>query len=206
MEVGDIDGVKCGVFEISIPKISSVIIIVLCIIATSESGQRAMALNKLSVPHDELMHLEKRIHDALNNERKKRGLPSLSWDEKLHRIARKYSQDMEQRNFFSHDDPDGRCFSDRYRAELFKCRIRVGNTICGGAENISLLHLNKSFYKHGKISINSDTEDEIVEEVVKGWMSSKGHRENILTSYFKRQGIGIALSREGKVYVTENFC
>lgn len=194
-------------FEKALLKIISVILIVLCVVAILESSERDTRSNRLSGPYADVTHLEEKIHNMVNKEREKKGLPVLLWDKSLHSVARKYSQDMEQRNFFSHDDPEGRNFYDRYKAARFECRIRVGDTTCLGAENISQVRLNNSsFYKGGKPLPNSDTEDEIAESVVKAWMSSKNHGRNILTPYFKRHGIGVALSVDGKVYVTENFC
>ena len=178
----------------------SVVVSVLCVVAVLESSERDTRADGVDVTH-----LEKKIHDLLNKERGKMGLPVLLWDESLHSIARKYSQDMEHRNFFSHNDPEGRSFCDRYKAALFECKIRAGDTICLGAENISQVHLS-AFYKDGKTVLDSKAEDKMAESVVKGWMSSINHRQNILTPYFKRQGIGVAISDDGKVYVTENFC
>ena len=37
-------------------------------------------------------------------------------------------------------------------------------------------------------------------------MSSEGHRENVLKRGFERQGIGVAITAGGKVYVTQDFC
>jgi uncharacterized protein YkwD len=37
-------------------------------------------------------------------------------------------------------------------------------------------------------------------------MSSEGHRENVLKRDFDRQGIGVAITRGGKVFVTQNLC
>jgi uncharacterized protein YkwD len=172
-----------------------------------EGGQRGTIPHRISGANAGLTHLEKKIHNMINAERKKQGLPALLWDEDLHSIARKHSQDMERRNFFSHDDPEGRNFSDRYKDALFECRIRTGEAICRGGENISMMYLdNPSFVGYGKTFLDSDTEDRIAESVVKRWIASKNHRANILTPYFRRQGIGVAISGEGKVYVTEDFC
>ncbi len=194
-------------FEKAFLKIISIILSVLCVVAIVESSERDTRSNRLSGQHADVTRLEKKIHNMINKEREKRGLPLLLWDESLHSIARKYSRDMVRRNFFSHDDPDGRSFCDRYRAARFECSIKVGDTICLGAENISQDNLdNSSVYKGGKTFLNINTEDEIADSVVKRWMRSKSHRRNILTPYFKRQGIGVALSEDGKVYVTENFC
>ena len=46
----------------------------------------------------------------------------------------------------------------------------------------------------------------IAETTVKGWMNSPGHRKNILTPHWRSEGIGIAISPDDKVYITENFC
>jgi uncharacterized protein YkwD len=194
-------------FKKALPAVISVILSVLCVAAILESSERDTASGQLPGRHADVIRLEKKIHTMINKEREKKGLPALSWDESLHKIARKYSQDMERRNFFSHYDPEGRCFTDRYKDASFECRVRVGHTVCSGAENISQFHLNNpSLYRDGKFFLHSDMEDKIARSVVKGWMSSRGHRENILTPYFRRQGIGAALSDDGKVYVTENFC
>ena len=37
-------------------------------------------------------------------------------------------------------------------------------------------------------------------------MNSPGHRENILTGVFDREGIGVEITQDYKVYVTQNFC
>ena len=183
------------------------ILCVLCITGNSQSKERD-ALSDRSFRSDiDITQLEKKIHDLVNKERAKRGQSVLSWDKSLHKVARKYSQDMIERNFFSHNDPEGSSFYNRYKAEGIECRIRVGDTTCLGAENIAQDNLHSSyFYKNGERFSNWKTEGEIAESVVKLWMNSKGHRANILTPYFKRQGIGVAFSDDGKVYVTENFC
>lgn len=188
-------------------KITSVILSVLCTVAILESSGGDTGPNRLYGPNADATCLEIKIHNMINKEREKKGLPGLLWDESLHGIARKYSQDMVQRKFFSHNDPDGKTFIDRFKAAGFECKIKAGDTICLGAENISQDNFNSSSLSgDGKTSFESDKEDEIAESVVRRWMNSKGHRQNILTRYFKRQGIGIALSDDGKVYITADFC
>jgi uncharacterized protein YkwD len=183
------------------------ILCVLCITGEAQSKERNALSRRSSGSDIDITRLEKKIHDLVNKERAKRGLSALSWNESLRKAAGKYSKAMAERNFFSHNDPDGRSFYDRYKAEGFECRIRSGDTICLGAENIAQDNLYSSyFYKDGERFFNWKTEDQIAESVVKRWMNSNGHRANILTPYFKRQGIGVAFSDDGKVYVTENFC
>ena len=47
--------------------------------------------------------------------------------------------------------------------------------------------------------------DDITNSTVQGWMNSPGHRENILNSNYFSEGIGISISTNGHVYITENF-
>jgi len=191
------------------------LVIVFCMGCPAEGGQRDYRYSRparggaaeTQRPEIVVKRLEKKIHNLINGERKKRGLSELEWSESLNRIARRYSQDMAERNFFSHNDPEGRCFTDRYQEEGYPCKIKVGNTTCLGAENIAQDNLYRSIlYRNGVPSYDWNTEDEIAASIVKGWMNSKAHRENILTPYFKHQGIGLSISDDGKVYVTQNFC
>jgi uncharacterized protein YkwD len=174
----------------------------------SKTKKTASAPRSEGRKHDiDISRLEKKIHDLINLERKKKGLQGLSWNASLNRIARRYSRDMAGRRFFSHNDPEGRSFMDRYKEEGFACKLKNGNATCYGAENIAQDNLYSSVvYLNGAPSYTWNIEDKIAASVVKRWMESKGHRENILTSYFKRQGIGVAVSDDGKVYVAENFC
>ncbi len=189
--------------------------IVFCIVCPSEAREREPQssqtaryyLPEKQRPDIEIPRLEKKIHDLINAERRKKGLSALQWNKSLNRIARRYSQDMAERNFFSHNDPEGRCFMDRYGEEGFTCKLKVGHATCLGAENIGQDNLYKSIhYLNGVPSYDWNTEDEIAASIVKLWMNSKGHRENILTPYFERQGIGLSISDDGKVFVTQNFC
>ena len=187
--------------------ISAFILCVLYITGIAESREKDALSYRSSGPDIDIAQLENKIHDLVNKERAKRGLSALLKDKSLGKVARKYSQDMVERNFFSHNDPDGRCFYDRYKAEGFVCSIKTGNTTCLGAENIAQAILySSSVYKEGKTFYSWKTEEKIAESVVKLWMSSKGHKTNILTPYFKRQGIGVVFSDDGKAYITENFC
>lgn len=157
-------GENVNMFDKVLLKLISVILCLLCTVAALKSSERDARADRLSGPHAEVTHLEKKIHTLINKERAKKGLKPLLWDGSLHRIARKYSQDMVQRNFFSHDDPDGRTFYDRYKAARFECRITVRDTTCLGAENIAQDNLySSSFYKDGKTFYNSNTEDQVAE-------------------------------------------
>ena len=47
--------------------------------------------------------------------------------------------------------------------------------------------------------------DHVAKDAVNGWMDSPGHRKNILTPEFDREGIGVKVSAFS-IYITQNFC
>jgi len=152
-----------------------------------------------------IMEIEKKIHDQVNAERTKHGLSPVRFDMKLTEIARAYSQQMARENFFSHYDPQGNDFTDRYNAAAFNCAIRQGENVHTGSENLFLIHVGKWISPFGSV-LEYYTTDEIAHEVVKGWMNSPSHRDNILTAFWQSEGIGLTIAKDGKIYVTENFC
>ncbi|MBU4034367.1 MAG: CAP domain-containing protein [Proteobacteria bacterium] len=162
-------------------------------------------------PAIDIARLESRIHDLINLERKNAGLPDLAWNQALQQIARDYSQDMATRNFFSHTDPEGRTFVERYRRAGFKCAIRkgffFGMSTNRGGENIAYNHLSSAILRRkGQTLTSGDAEDQFAAAVVRQWMTSASHRRNILTRDFRREGIGVAIGKDGKVLITQNFC
>jgi len=151
--------------------------------------------------------LEKRIHAMINRERTAHGLSPLAWDKALSRIARGHSKDMAGRGFFSHDSPEGRDFLFRYRQQGYTCALRIGNTIHTGAENIALNGLYRSITTINGVAYHEwNTAEQIALSTVQGWMNSQGHRKNILTPHWLNQGIGVFISTDDKVYITQNFC
>jgi len=163
----------------------------------------------LELRNDSLV-LERKIHDLINEQRIENGLSPLIWDENLAKIARYHSEDMARRNYFSHVSPEGEDLEARYKKFSYLCRISAGNLIYSGGENIFLTHIYSLYYYDpltGEVtgyvfnSINN-----ISYEVVNGWMNSPGHRQNILTPFFLREGIGVYVDSDGEIYITEDFC
>jgi uncharacterized protein YkwD len=151
--------------------------------------------------------LEQRIHDLVNQERRKHGLAPLAWDGALARIARSHSADMAKRGYFSHDSPEGHDFSQRYRTGGYSCSIQVGATVHLGGENIFQNNRYDSVTTmNGRAYYDWNSESDIAGSTVRGWMDSPGHRKNILTPYWQREGIGVRLTPENKIYITQNFC
>lgn len=153
--------------------------------------------------------LEQEIHKLVNQERQKHGLNLLIVDTNLADIARGHSKDMAQRNFFSHETPEGKTPTDRGKLACYNSRKDYGNYYTYGlAENIFMSNLYQSItYYNGVPQYNWMSQNEIAKSTINGWMSSPGHRKNILTSTYDKEGIGVAVSLErNEVYVTQNFC
>jgi uncharacterized protein YkwD len=171
------------------------------------SRQKSPLPGRENQPKLDLSSLEKRIHDLINKERQKHGLSTIRWDDALKRIAQKHSADMAKRNYFSHTSPEGRDFSYRYIKSGYACAITIENRIYKGGENLFQNNLYTSVTTVNGVSYYDwNTLEDIAETTVEGWMNSPGHRKNILTPVWLREGIGVSIAPDDKVYITENFC
>ncbi len=159
-------------------------------------------------PDIDIRQLEDRTRQLINAERVKRGLNPLEHVEKIRLIARAHSEDMAERNYFSHDTPEGLDPTDRGRNVGYNCHKDCGSYFSFGlAENIFQGGLWSAItYINGVPIHNWLTLEEIATEAIEGWMNSKGHRENILDSSYDRTGMGIAIVDDDNVYFTQNFC
>lgn len=120
---------------------------------------------------------EKKAIELMNADRIANGLPTLKVNSNLVGLAERYAQDMINRNFFSHYDPEGRSPFDRMR--------QAGISYRSAGENLAI---NRS-----------------VEAAEKAFMNSSGHRANILNANFTEIGIGVKYSPGGSVYVVQEF-
>jgi uncharacterized protein YkwD len=125
--------------------------------------------------------VENRILRLANEERRKNRQRPLIWDEKLAEAARRHSLRMAARGVMSHDDPERGGLRERLSASGVS-RPRL-------AEN---LHFSNGY-------------NDAAEIAVEGWMSSEGHRRNLLDSGFSLTGIGVARARNGTWYATQIF-
>lgn len=152
--------------------------------------------------------LADRIHALVNAQRAENGLPSLAHDEALRALALGHSTDMAANNYFSHTDLFGNDPTARGNATNLTCRKDYGSYYTYGiAENIYQNNLYTSVtLESGIYSYAWSTQEEIAQSTVAGWMDSEGHRKNILSSTYGSEGIGVAISADDKVYITEDFC
>ncbi len=128
-----------------------------------------------TTPDASISAIEQAVLDLTNAERQKAGLQPLQADRNLMNSARQKSTDMASNNYFSHTSPTYGSPFDQMKAN--------GVTYKSAAENIAM-------------------GQRTAEEVVKGWMESPGHRQNILTPGFTH--IGIGFDKNGN-YWTQQF-
>lgn len=123
--------------------------------------------------------LERQIHDLVNDRRGDRGLSPLQWDPRIADAARQHSEAMASgRRPFGHDGFDARASA-----------LGSVMTMRSMAENVAY---------------DSREGGRLASQVVDGWISSAGHRQNIEGS-FTRTGIGVARSSDGTRYFTQIF-
>lgn len=163
-------------------------------------------------PSIDAVQLERQIHRQINRERQRYGLPALKLDARLTEIARNHSFDMAEQHFFSHINLQGEDPSERGRRQGWnkKKQIDPHTWATGLAENIFLNHLYDQVLTSTQngIVVNKkyewNSQEQIAQSTVQGWMHSSGHRDNILSPQYDRHGIGVAISGN-EVYITEDL-
>jgi len=116
---------------------------------------------------------EQEVLALVNKERKRRNRKPLKWNDQLAYAARYHAKDMAVDNYFDHPSQDLRKNgSHKTVCDVFERMNKfVGKDVFSRAENIAV----------GERS---------PEEVMRDWMSSKGHRRNILDKDAKYLGVG----------------
>jgi uncharacterized protein YkwD len=126
--------------------------------------------------------IERRVFALINEERAKFGRSQLAWLDPAASSARFHSNDMAVNKFFGHVDLNGK----RAAARADQFGISDWRSV---GENIAWLSGG----------------DDVATRVVRLWMESPGHRDNILNRSFRESGVGIASSGDGKMYITQVF-
>jgi uncharacterized protein YkwD len=131
--------------------------------------------------------IERLVAERANAERRERELDPLAYDPTLARVGESHSEDMRERGFVGHENPDGEGLRERYAAFGLNCP---------GGENVY----------HSPTGGLARSPEVLAEHVVAAWMNSEGHREALLRERFTRQGVGVAVGSDGGVWVTQDFC
>jgi uncharacterized protein YkwD len=133
-----------------------------------------------------LNEVERRIYKLTNAVRRKHHLSPLDKDNALVVTARAHSDDMLERKFFSHVNPDGTTPQKRIAPAYARTISRSGENIWGG---------------HGYDYSDSKLMARII---VDSWISSPGHRANLLNPSYTHMGVGVSVLGK-EVRATQNF-
>ena len=134
---------------------------------------------KLTIPNiAPLATLESEVARLVNVERARHGLPALTYNWQVARVARIKSQDMISNRYFSHISP--------VYGSPFKMLEDFNLRFSSAAENIAM-------------------GQRTAQEVMNSWMNSPGHRANILSRNITQIGVGAAKASNGTLYFTQLF-
>lgn len=134
---------------------------------------------KVNIPNlNATKSIEQQVINLTNQERAKNGLKPLIADWELSRVARYKSMDMRDKNYFSHDSPT--------YGSPFTMMKNFGIHYRSAGENIA-------------------AGQPTPQEVVRAWMNSPGHRQNILSSSYTHIGVGYAKGGTRNYYWTQQF-
>lgn len=123
---------------------------------------------------------EKALLDSLNEERAKEKLPALKPNPLLFQAARAHAANMAKQRKMEHE-LNGKKPSDRVSATGY---------------NWGRISENLAISENGAVSLA---------EIVKCWMDSKTHRENLLDKGVSETGLGIAHNDKGEIYYAQVF-
>lgn len=135
-----------------------------------KTDQNQITPNNVSSMETEVLRL-------VNVERSKQGLSPLKLSNELSGVAQKKSQDMADKNYFSHTSPT--------YGSPFDMMKQFGINYTSAGENIAKGYAS-------------------AQDVMNGWMNSPGHKANILSSNFGTLGVGY-VNKGGTTYWTQMF-
>ncbi len=133
-----------------------------------------------------LRDVEDRIWRLTNDVRRQYGLPPVGQEGTLAMVSQTYCDDMLRRRFFSHTNPEGLTAQERLRPFY-------SGPIYGWGENI---------WEGSNLS--AADREALARTIMNSWMSSSGHRENILCPDYTHLGVGVAASGQ-EIRATQLF-
>ena len=120
--------------------------------------------------------------ETLNDARSEAGKPPLQRDPDLRRRARSWSRSVADSGELSHG--------------TVECRP--------GGENVAMTYWQTAV-QTDQGTETYETADELGEAIAEQWLTSDGHRENIMDTSYSRTGIGIAKSGD-EIYAAQRLC
>ena len=101
------------------------------------------------------------VYDYINELRVQNGVKKIPWDDKIYELAKYKAEDLSNRNYFDHIDPDGKC------AGSYAKQFGMNYASSSFADNL-FGYSSPTFFDQ--------------KEAVDSWMNSRGHKYNLLFS------------------------
>lgn len=117
----------------------------------------------------------------VNNYRMDNGVAELKWAEDMADVARRHGQDMVNRDFFDHTNPDG---------------VDVAGRL--GLLGIEWIALGEN------IARTTENTEEPAKAALNVWKESSGHEANMVNATFEESGVGCAIG-DNYIYFTQVF-
>lgn len=139
--------------------------------ALANSTDVTLEIGSSSAASASSMATAKEVLAILNAARAKAGCGPLKINQKLMAAAKTHATNMATKNFFGHANTDGSKFSKRVKRQGYKYRMVAENIAAGQAT---------------------------ARQAANSWLSSAGHRRNILNCKLKDTGIAVAYQADDK--------
>ena len=154
-------------------------ILIFSMLMTAASGSLAADDSSFAAHYTtaSLSAQEQTAGNLLNNDRARYNMAPLIIDPALCRIARIKSEDMRDHQYFAHTSPT--------YGDVRQMLRKFGYSYAAAGENIA---------HHATI-----------EKAQAAFLSSPGHRKNIMSSAYTNVGLGVAIDENGFVYLTQIF-
>jgi uncharacterized protein YkwD len=117
------------------------------------------------------------LFNDVNVARAQRGLQPLAEDASLSQFALRVAEQMAERHYFGHTDPNGVTFQDRLRQAGFANRY--------AAENMAFDQDEKAAHQ--------------------AFLHSPGHYGNIVDSHSRKLGVAVVAAGDGEIFYVEEF-
>ncbi|HII16141.1 MAG TPA: CAP domain-containing protein [Nanoarchaeota archaeon] len=149
--------------------------------------------------YSEQNFLSEEIHRLINIERSKRGLPELGTSSKIARFSRIHSLEMANNNYFSTTNLKGVDLIDNAEQEKIICEEEFAPLV--GTIFHTPAYTSFSQTKYDWLNIN-----ELAVVVIEGLLANEENKQKIIKSNHDSEGIGVAVSKDYEVYITQVIC
>ena len=144
-------------------------------------GTALVSAARAARPADAIRAIEESIFESVNRERVARKLPALHWNNQLAAEARRHSEEMDRKRYFSHNDPQ---------------RGNLGRRL--DAAGIDYSACGENLYAQPR-------PHNAAPAALKAWLNSRGHRSNLLNAAYRETAIGVAVGSNGRCSITQIF-